>query len=97
MDSPQYNSVLENMDAIIKSLEATKTTSDLATQFQMNKWAGITANPTAKELVVYALVRIKESEAEFAILMEMMERITGLDQVVTKLRQTRKSVHVHCK
>ena len=92
MNSPQYDSVLVNMKDIIEALETMNRTGDLATQFQMNKWAGITATPTAKELVVYALVRIKESEAKFDILMKMMEAITGLDHVVRKLRQTRKSI-----
>ena len=91
MDSPQYNSVLENTDAIIESLEVTKTTSDLATQFDLNRWTGIAANPTAKELVLYALVRIKESEAEFDVFIEMMGRVTGLDHVVAITKHTCKS------
>lgn len=95
MDSPEYNSVLKNMSKIVDKLEATDSTSRLATKFQEKKWAGITANPTAKELVNIILNRITLAVADFNTFIEMLGGIVGLDQIVTLLEDTRKENSTH--
>lgn len=60
--------------------------NDLATLFMQKEWIDIIAKPSEEELVTCACEKIKQKASNFETFVEMLHNITGMDQIVTKLR-----------
>lgn len=89
MNTPEYNSVLENMDKIIERLQFTSGNERLKIQFEKKKWADLTAASDGSGLVRLALFNIKLDIANFSIFTEMLQAIGDMDNVVKLLKKSR--------
>lgn len=86
MTSPQYKKVLNNKGTIEEALKLTPGATDvLVTKFQEKEWLSITESPTEEKLVKTVLGRIRRNPADLNTFVEMLEDVTGLDQIVETL------------
>ena len=86
MTSPQYKKVLNNKGTIEEALKLTPgATGVLVTKFQEKEWLSITESPTEEKLVKTVLGRIRRNPADLNTFVEMLEDVTGLDQIVETL------------
>ena len=89
MTSPQYKKVLNNKGTIVEALKLTPgATGVLVTKFQEKEWLSITESPTEEKLVNTVLGRIKRNPANYTTFIDMVEDVTGLDQIVETLEGT---------
>jgi hypothetical protein len=86
-ETPQYEAVLQSMEDIIRSLQATSSAREaLCTKFQMKRWVNITASSSEKDLVVCALERIRQDPSNYSTLLAML-REANLNTVVNGIEQ----------
>lgn len=91
MDTPEHETVLQNMGMIIERLELTKgLDKQLAIAFQSHKWSGLTSSPSAEELVRLAVWNIKQNEDNFYVFIGMLKDIGGMGKIVNLLKDKRK-------
>ena len=90
--TPEYNSVLSNLIIITKHLKVNEEAKEsLILMYKQEKWLTITAKPEdmqENKLVNLALVMIESDTKHFDIFITMLENITGMDEVVKKLKGT---------
>ena len=54
-------------------------------QFKQRSWVGITITATANEMIVLALDRIKKDVRDYRVFIDMLNNVTGMDQVVSSI------------
>ena len=79
--SQQYKAVLHNMETLRMTLGA----EDLLLKFQEKEWLSIASQAKADELIRLALDRIKNDIKDYEVFISMLQAITGLSTVTSKI------------
>ena len=85
-ETPEYNTLLQNLSSIAGKLLSVPGSKDLlGLKFMEKKWLETTANPSEKDLVILALSRTDADSYTFHEFVEMLKEISGMDLVVQNL------------
>ena len=77
--------MLENLSNITTAITLNRCLESLTEQYQRKKWIGITANPSAHELVICALGRIQLNPSQFDVFIDMLRGTGVMDDIVEML------------
>lgn len=86
-NTPEYKKVKENMNDFIDAIESIEgAVEKLQTMFMENGWLETNPNKiSAKNLITQALNRISNDSREHVVFLQMLQKITGMDQMVERL------------
>lgn len=88
-NTAEYKIVKENMNDFIEAIQSIKGVEKLQTMFTESGWQETNPNLTsAKDLITQALNRIGNDSREHVVFLQMLEKITGMDQMVERLTGT---------
>lgn len=85
-NTAEYKKVKENMNDFIEAIESIGAVDKLHTMFVESEWLETNPNViSAKNLITQALNRIDNDSTQHVVFLQMLQKITGMDQMVKKL------------
>ena len=87
-DTPQYRAVLDNLDRLVRNIRGLpEAENHLQRQFREKEWIDITSQVNADELTSLALTKIEMNAENYKVFIDMLNSVTGLQEIVARIRR----------
>ena len=84
-NSPQYKTVLQSWNILVKRLKSAKVETELLRQFYIKKWLDTSDESDADGMIKLALNKIETDIKNYEVFIEMLTAVTPLKDIVESM------------